>query len=139
LKAGWMEERQTPWWDALADALETTRATRLEWQVADRKLDLPLETQGQRARALDELLAVFRVHPDERATRLADLRARLRVLEAPHCELATWDQAASLVRAGMEIGAHTLAHPLLSQLPPEAQRREIAGSITLIERRLGVI
>src|SRR6202040_345646 len=42
-----------------------------------------------------------------------------------------------LAGEGMSIGAHTLTHPLLSQLPPESAWREISESRLGLERALG--
>jgi peptidoglycan/xylan/chitin deacetylase (PgdA/CDA1 family) len=138
LTAGLMDERHAPWWDVLAHALEKTRAPRLDWSVGDRRFDLPLESRADRVRALHRLLPALGVAPVERARRLAEIRDRLAVLEAVPCELMDWEAAGALARAGMEVGAHSLDHPLLSLLPADSQRREIAGSIELIERRLGI-
>ncbi len=40
--------------------------------------------------------------------------------------------------AGHEIGAHTLTHPALAELPPERARAEIFDSRKLLEDRFGV-
>jgi peptidoglycan/xylan/chitin deacetylase (PgdA/CDA1 family) len=138
LTAGLMEERRAPWWDELAHALEHTREPRLAGDLGAGPLDLPLRTRSERWAALLALTAQLRVAPAERDRRLAQLRLRLGVSQPAECELASWDAAQALVRAGMEVGAHTLTHPHLSTLPAEAQSREIGGSIELIERRMGV-
>jgi peptidoglycan/xylan/chitin deacetylase (PgdA/CDA1 family) len=49
----------------------------------------------------------------------------------------TWDMARELSAAGHRIGAHTLNHPILAQLPQERQREEISGSADRIEAELG--
>jgi peptidoglycan/xylan/chitin deacetylase (PgdA/CDA1 family) len=137
LTAGLMEERRAPWWDALAHALERTREPRLAWNAGGTRLDLPLGTAEERRRAMQALLPLMRVPTRERDAREHEVCERLGVHDAP-CELATWDLAQALARAGMEIGAHTLAHPALSLLDPDQQRREIEGSVEHIERRVGV-
>ena len=43
----------------------------------------------------------------------------------------------ALVRAGMGVGAHTLTHPVLSQISPEAAWKEISGSRCQLERLIG--
>ncbi len=138
LTAGLMEDRRAPWWDDLAHALEQTRETRLRTDLTGEPLDLPLTHRADRLRALHRLASGLRVPPAERDHRLAALRMRLGVSRPAACELATWDAAAALVRSGMEVGAHTLTHPHLTTLTPDAQAREIGGSVELIERRLGV-
>ena len=138
LTAGWMEDRRTPWWDRLAGLLEATPAERLTVEWGGQSLDLPLQSRRERAHALAALLPALAVVPAERDRRLEEIVSRLGVPDPVPCALATWEQADRLVEAGMEIGAHTLDHPLLSQLDPQSQRLEIAESIDLIERRLGV-
>jgi peptidoglycan/xylan/chitin deacetylase (PgdA/CDA1 family) len=50
--------------------------------------------------------------------------------------MLSWEEIREMRRAGMLIGAHTLTHPNLPGLPPEAAEAEVAGSKTLIEARL---
>ncbi len=138
LTAGLMEERRAPWWDELAHALETTREERLHIDLGGATWSLPLQRRADRAAAVRRLTAAFRVPPVERDHRLAELRMRLGVSRPATCELASWDTATALVRAGMEIGAHTLTHPHLTTLGIDAQAQEIRGSADLIERRVGV-
>jgi peptidoglycan/xylan/chitin deacetylase (PgdA/CDA1 family) len=45
--------------------------------------------------------------------------------------------ARSLKAAGHMIGAHTVTHPILSQLPPARQHDEIAESMDRIEAEIG--
>lgn len=49
----------------------------------------------------------------------------------------TWDQARELRDAGIELGAHTVDHPILSKLDPEAQEAEIRGSRDRLAEELG--
>ena len=50
----------------------------------------------------------------------------------------TWDQVRELGEAGLEIGAHTVTHPILSRLPAAEQEREIVGSRERIEEATGI-
>lgn len=49
----------------------------------------------------------------------------------------TWAQAAGLEGMGMEVGSHTLTHPVLPGLPRDEARREIEGSKGELESALG--
>jgi len=49
----------------------------------------------------------------------------------------TWDDARALQAAGVELGGHTVTHPILSKLAPEAQRAEIEGCHASLARGLG--
>lgn len=137
LTAGWIERRAPAWWDVLAHALESTRVPRARVALDDAPLDLELDSEAGRRRALGALLPRFSVATAERARRLDALRAALAVEGEAPCELADWKTARRLVDAGMEVGAHTLEHPLLTRLARPEQEREIAGSIEQIEQRLG--
>ena len=136
LTAGLMAERVAPWWDELVHALEhTTRPLEgLGWAQGP----LPLEGPADRARALAALLPLMRVPPETQRARLDAVRAALGVAAPAPCELATLEEARSLIEAGMEVGAHTLTHPFLSLCDASRQRAEIQGSMTLLAGRLGV-
>jgi peptidoglycan/xylan/chitin deacetylase (PgdA/CDA1 family) len=52
--------------------------------------------------------------------------------------MLTWNEIREMSRSGMLIGAHTLTHPNLPGLPPEAAEAEVAGSKALIEGKAKV-
>jgi peptidoglycan/xylan/chitin deacetylase (PgdA/CDA1 family) len=134
LTAGLIEERRAPWWDEVEHLLAAT--DRPSFELGGRVF--PLGDRRARVAAVGAAVAALRLAPAEQRTRLDELTARLGVTEPATCRLATWEQCARLAEAGMEVGAHTLTHPYLTKLAPEAQRAEIAGSFDLIERRLGL-
>jgi peptidoglycan/xylan/chitin deacetylase (PgdA/CDA1 family) len=138
LTAGLMDRRRAPWWDVLAHALERARAPRAVFEADGVVIPVSTETSEARRRALAALLPAMRVPRPEQEARLSRLREALGVPDEAPCALATWERAARLAEAGMEIGAHTLHHPFLSLHSAAEQRQEIEGSVALIERRLGV-
>jgi len=60
-----------------------------------------------------------------------------RMAGVPELELTDWVGLAECQGAGMEIGSHTLSHPLLTTLEPGDQCREIMDSKAWIQDRLG--
>lgn len=50
---------------------------------------------------------------------------------------ATWEQVEEMQKYGIEIGSHTMTHPILSRIPAESYEEEIVGSKKALERRLG--
>ena len=50
----------------------------------------------------------------------------------------TTHQVHAMIAAGWEVGAHTLTHPDLTTVDDATLRREVSGSRTLLQRRLGV-
>ena len=49
----------------------------------------------------------------------------------------SWEQVHELKQQGMDVGAHTCSHRILSHLNSEDQRMELSDSKTLIEQKLG--
>src|SRR4029450_12621816 len=59
-------------------------------------------------------------------------------MDPPTHRWMTRDELRLLAEAdNVDIGAHTLTHPLLASLSAEEQRHEIAGSRTLLEEMVG--
>ena len=56
----------------------------------------------------------------------------------PCAELLSEAQKQAFADAGWEIGAHTLTHPHLTQLPPATVAHELCASKATLEQRLGV-
>lgn len=56
----------------------------------------------------------------------------------PNCKVMNWEQLRIWKEAGMEIGSHTMNHPILSSLTPQEIEYELAESKRLIEERVGV-
>jgi len=56
----------------------------------------------------------------------------------PVLPLLDWAGIAHAAECGIEIGAHSQTHPVLSRLSPAGLQREVAGSKEDIERKLGV-
>jgi peptidoglycan/xylan/chitin deacetylase (PgdA/CDA1 family) len=137
LAAGLIEERRAPWWDVLAHALESTGAVALPPLPGLTTTPLPLDGRGARRAALARLIPALRVEPGVREARLETIRGALGVSDPAPCALARWEELPAWTAAGGELGAHTLTHPHLTTLDAAGQRREIAGSVAMIERRLG--
>lgn len=51
--------------------------------------------------------------------------------------MLSWDEVLEMSQNGISFGAHTVAHPILTQLPIEEAREEISRSKTDIEEKLG--
>lgn len=74
--------------------------------------------------------------PQPRAQLVAEIAARSRV-QLPDDLMMSSDQVRALHRAGMQIGAHTVSHPILASLDPLDARAEIQQSKNALESLLG--
>jgi peptidoglycan/xylan/chitin deacetylase (PgdA/CDA1 family) len=60
-------------------------------------------------------------------------------LHTPPIEFMTWGDLESLLSLGHEVGAHTVTHPNLAQLPLEQVKAEIHSSREELQRRVGAV
>jgi peptidoglycan/xylan/chitin deacetylase (PgdA/CDA1 family) len=119
------------WWDRLERLAfdGTAGRERIEVEVAGRPLLADTRAPAAVARAHQALY--WRLRPLPPATIDRELDALAEQLGADSTPLdrrpVTEDELRELA-AAMEIGAHTVSHPLLTTLPPEERRREIVES-----------
>lgn len=92
-----------------------------------------LSTNAARRATVDALLG--RIKFLETAERLAkvDRIAELACSPLPEDLMMTSDQLRRLHRAGVEIGAHTIDHPILTSIDDESAMRQICGSKERLE------
>lgn len=103
---------------------------------------LPLTSAMERRAAIATIKAALKRIPHEHCrVALEELAFQLGSSEStsPHGDyrFMSWDQARELSRGGFEIGAHTINHPILSQIQLPEARQEILGSRDHIVAELG--
>ena len=142
ITAGRLEQRSEVWWD---------RLEQMFFECAPVPDHLELDIGGQRfwgdirssmARARVHLALYWRLrplHPAGIESILTEIETQLGV-QAISRETHRWMDVEELralsMKPGMEVGAHTLTHPLLATLPADEQRTEIDGSRIHLERLL---
>jgi peptidoglycan/xylan/chitin deacetylase (PgdA/CDA1 family) len=124
------------WNDILIESLRRTSGVSVDLSA----LGLGVEALGSAAQkgelAGRALRAVKHLHPQERLRRVSELSQSLAVA-LPRDLMMTTLQVRELAAAGMEIGAHTVDHPILRSLSLEEAREEIAGGRAVLERIVG--
>lgn len=136
LATGFMGTTDMAWYDKIAAAVKTGRQ---ELELVSGEV-LSLGSAKERLGTLRKLLQRLKGIPDEeRQAAVEDLVRRLAPAEPgrPKRLMLTWDEVAALKGLGFSIGAHTVSHPILARVTPEAAWQEIQGSKLAIERALG--
>jgi len=92
----------------------------------------------ERRKAIDEILEALKYRElDERVSIAAEIARRAGL--APESELMmSDDQVRKVAEAGMEIGAHTVSHPILTRIDRMAAKREIEESKRRLQQVTGV-
>jgi len=124
------------WNDRVIEAIRACESTRLDASAAGIG-DIALENLAQRRRAVAALLG--RIKHFEPAHREAAVSAIVSAAGAKPCRplMMQPDQLRRLRTLGMDVGAHTVTHPILSRLDAHAARSEIADGKSALERLLG--
>jgi peptidoglycan/xylan/chitin deacetylase (PgdA/CDA1 family) len=83
--------------------------------------------------AADKVIKIFKQVPENSLPQLVGcLRAALNILEernrTPDHKLLSWSQVKEMSNGGMDIGSHTMTHPMLSRLTESQIREEFANA-----------
>jgi peptidoglycan/xylan/chitin deacetylase (PgdA/CDA1 family) len=138
LATGFVDEPRAPWWYELP---WMARRAEVEALPAGEWLREPLALGEDRDPAADALLDTYKALPGERTEGFLAWVAEASGSGRPdpravRDDWLTWDMARELRDAGMEIGGHTVDHPVLSRLPAEAQREQVSACARRIEAEL---
>lgn len=99
---------------------------------------LSLDGAAAKAAAIKALIGELKYrHPDERQEISRLVQARAGVDQLPDDLMMRSDQVRAMHQAGMQIGAHTVTHPILARLEATAARDEIRRGKAELETIIG--
>lgn len=98
---------------------------------------LPCEGMEQKRHAAGALLGALKYRPIHERAELVNRIAHDSGAQLPADLMMTSKQVRALHSAGMEVGAHTVNHPILATLPAAAARAEIASGRAMLEAVTG--
>jgi peptidoglycan/xylan/chitin deacetylase (PgdA/CDA1 family) len=124
------------WNDRLIEAVRACRTSSLD--LADMGLaSYPTNSVTERQQSVARLIREARHLPPEKRDEVTQVAmARSGLAQAPSLMMRP-AQLRSLRAQGMDVGAHTVSHPILASLTPQQARDEIGGSREQIEHHLG--
>jgi peptidoglycan/xylan/chitin deacetylase (PgdA/CDA1 family) len=136
---GFVDQPHHAWWDEIA---WLTSGPPEQDLPACRWMPEGLRVSGRSAGELRRAVnAAFKRHAgtegEEFLGWLAGRTGRPRLPAAQAAEQwMTWDGVRSLRERGMEVGGHTVTHPVLATLDPQRQREEIENSVRRLRAEL---
>jgi peptidoglycan/xylan/chitin deacetylase (PgdA/CDA1 family) len=137
---GFVDRPRHAWWDEIAWLSRGVPADGLapcEW------LPDGLEPAGLSADDVRRLLnGAYKARAGDRGEEFLDWLSGATGRERPDVGEAasswmSWDDVRGLRRDGMEVGGHTVTHPILSTLDAEAQEVEVSQSMRRLREELG--
>ncbi len=97
----------------------------------------PIGSIPERQSAIAALLKQIKYLPVQERIAVTEQIARLARVQLPHDLMMTSHEVKAMRHAGMQIGAHTISHPILATLADDQARQEIEGSKIFLQRLLG--
>ena len=146
LCTGSIETTTLLWWDRVARVVRSTRREGVHAVHANEgvpeqvwlMLERSLEGSDERASAMiSKLVDWLKAQPADERERIIATMENAAPPSAEEPLMLTWDMVREMHGEGISFGAHTVTHPVLSELTPEATRSEILESKRRIEDNLG--
>lgn len=133
--SGYVGNGENMWNDRIIDAIRRAPGEVLDLRASGAGT-YPIGNTPARSLAVRQVTAHAKYLPPEGRRRLV---AELESLTGPGTRplMLDADMVRKLQASGVEIGAHTVSHPILTSLPDEDARAEIADSKTDLEAILG--
>lgn len=132
------------WNDSVIEAVRHCQATSIDLSAlgVEGLAVLPLPDHAARRAAIDAILDRIKYRPIAERLQLAQRIAELAQVRPSDTLMMTADQVRELHRAGMQIGAHTVSHPILATLSDDEACTEIGTSKRwledLLQQRVGL-
>jgi peptidoglycan/xylan/chitin deacetylase (PgdA/CDA1 family) len=138
--AGFMGERKLFWWDRLACAAKTAAKTEASIEEPIRfSIDLDaFPTRQDAARHLIHTAKTLSEDAKELFIHRLVVALEGAFVVSDAGMTMSWDHLRDMAAGGIEIGAHSMSHPIFSNIDDGALAREVAESKRLIERETGV-
>jgi len=125
------------WWDRLAAAVHAVPAGTVSVDLGRGAEPVALNGVESRRGLVERACEAFKLLPHaEAGARLDALIEALGTGAEAADPVLSWDEVREMADGGIEIGSHTLDHPVLSRLPIEEAGRQIVGSRLMAEDRL---
>jgi peptidoglycan/xylan/chitin deacetylase (PgdA/CDA1 family) len=125
------------WNDTVIESIRRAREPTLDLRIIGLgKREAVGDWAGKRLLAKRVLVAI-KHRPQEERERLANLLAESTNAGLTDCLMMTGSQVRQLAGSGIEIGAHTVTHPILRVLDDVSAEREIRDSRSTLERLVG--
>ena len=138
LATGYIENNRPFYWDLLAYAMMQTNNDNLSLRIGG---TFDWETEDEKKKNIRPLVEALKyLAEDQKLQAVNEAIQKLDVAipdELFDDLFLSWDDVRVMVKDGIEMGGHTVNHPILTRVPPEIALNEIVGSKKKIEAEIG--
>ena len=129
------------WPDRFSYAIEKSQEEMLEIRLGEDLIQLFLQKEDQRVKSWKRLTDYCIAASDEERKTTIDFvekKLKIDIADVPSSEYSAvgWDELIEMQTYGIEIGSHTMNHPILSKVSMDCLNNEIAQSKTVLEAKL---
>ena len=138
LTTGLIGTHKKTWVSNLSDMIPETTSTVLNLNGLFDGKDFLLSNLDQKQSAYVEIIQKLKnIDIKERDRFLSEIERQLGKPNEDHPIMLTWEEVRTMNKNNVSFGAHTANHPILTNMPLEAARKEILDSKKKIEEELG--
>ena len=124
------------WNDTIIETIRGSTAPALDFSVQGLG-QYPIASIAEKQAAISALIDQIKYRPVEERIAITEQLAQLAGVKPPQDLMVTSQEVKAMRQAGMQIGAHTVSHPILARLTDEQARQEIGASKVYLEQLLG--
>src|SRR5258706_6645572 len=144
LVSGFLDKKLWLWWDQVRFQIEHSRRTSFQLPLSPGRppVKFDVDTEEQRQQAIETISEALKKLREPERTEILKALPRLLDVELPHdppSHMAPldWSAVRHLAENGVDVGAHTVTHPVLSLMADfEEVQQEIGNSKKRIEEEL---
>jgi peptidoglycan/xylan/chitin deacetylase (PgdA/CDA1 family) len=132
-----IENKEPLFVDSLIHAINLSKEKILDLTHYGLK-EYPIVIDEEKNKAIVEINEFSKMLSKERRKELIDAIIRQLEIDKNSIKkfLLTWDELIEMNNNGVEIGAHTMSHPVLAEIPLEEAKYEISESKRILEQKL---
>jgi peptidoglycan/xylan/chitin deacetylase (PgdA/CDA1 family) len=144
IAAGFIDGEIWFWWDKLRYILMQTDIDKLDFNYNGNAFSINRSSSGDIDKAWSLLSDYCLKLPEDEKHRFVSCLADSMNVGIPSSpveqyEPMTWNNVIEVSKNGVEIGSHTLSHPILANLDDKTLFEEVLGSKNAIEKKMGAM